>query len=48
MGLGEKSLIGVKADENRRMDVDDLKKYLYKRVINERERLSMLDFKIIY
>lgn len=27
MGLGEKSLIGVKADENRRM-----------RVINERER----------
>jgi len=48
MGLGEKSLIGVKADENRRMDVDDLKKYLYERVINERERLSMLDFKIIH
>jgi len=38
MGLGEKSLIGVKADDNRRMDVDDLQKYLYERVINERER----------
>jgi L-2,4-diaminobutyrate decarboxylase len=48
MGLGEKSLIGVKADENRRMDVDDLKKYLYERVINERERLSRSDFKIIH